>query len=733
MDKKFRFYLRKKQGATYDYYSHDNNGLLITNSTTPINPLTYSPIGWQDISIDWERMFANHGVIISYTEPLRFVRDAMAIINDLYISSGCNASLELYVEIFNNSISTYNYQTLFYGDLDFSTFQKNKDAVNITVIEGGFVSLWKARENTNYEIPIYNDSQRIKVLLDGFEQKLKVSWTTLFQMPNGAGGTNLTDNYAGTDNVVPSALIIQKDGFNNGDMVFYDSDIRGSATNIGSMGGVSIGSTLPFLDSNLDIIRNRNVLDSHLININLNFGMFFMHTGVASSAQVLINANVFNYQTMLCTSVVNLFTSTSVTPNVNTFFAVNTNTSVLLPPKSLIVITVRSSTNVPVQTWKMAINKGDITIDLLSSCQPTYVECLKPNRVFKKLVDNISDNTVLSESNILDNYEDFVITSGNSLRRVGNYTIKTNVSDFYKSWNAILCASIWYNKQQNIFYLESKNNVYDQTTLVNIGEVSGFTFKPFSAEMFAKLKYGYQNYNYDAINGKDEYNKGHEAITPHTRIQADKDLTSVYRADPYGIEQVRSEFLERSYGDSLNNEDNDVYLIHADLSTVYNDSIEGNYYKLKRYSGMTYQNIINRTKAYNISLTPARMINNHRRYLASICKSLTGNIKHVSTTKDNPAGAELITTSGASVVNEGADLLTNAAPLFYPILFEFSAAQINNFQQLMDTNPYQEIAFTHNGNTMYGFILKSSIKPANDQKQNFTLLCSPKTNLNFLI
>jgi len=106
-------------------------------------------------------------------------------------------------------------------------------------------------------------------------------------------------------------------------------------------------------------------------------------------------------------------------------------------------------------------------------------------------------------------------------------------------------------------------------------------------------------------------------------------------------------------------------LLHADLSTPYTDAIEGTYYKLKRYSGMTISNILNTNLAYNINITPKRNLLRHSNYLNSVLHNITGLITHVGTNKlsNQP---ELETIFSSITINEGTDITisTLSSPLF---------------------------------------------------------------------
>jgi hypothetical protein len=735
----YRFYLRAKNGASFNWYYANNSSVTFITQTLPTNALQYAPLGWQDITISWERGFTYHGVITNYTEPLKFIRDSAKILRTFYYNSGCNAALQLYVEKFNNSVSVNDYELFFIGDIDFSTIQDEKDTVTATIIEGGFMANFKARENTDYEFDIVSDANIKKVLVDGFTQQVKVNWTTKNQIVLGTG-RQFTGQYFNNNTVPPFAAIITKDGFNNGDLEFYDVD-TGEGISVGGdkfiigIGGASVGS--PYLgninNTTAILVKNVSLINSHKIDLSLKFDLGYANDDTIASG-VKIQINTVNITTGNYTNINDIFTSTSVAASSAQIFSINQTSTFNIPPNSFIVLVVKDKNSISTSAWRMSINIGDITIIGYNSCKPTFVKCFSPKYVFDKLVDKIGDSLTVSSSSLLVNNADILMTSGNSLRKLPTAKIKTNISDFYKSWNAILGAAMYYDGAANRVYLESKSSVYNQSLSLSLGTVAKMTIKPLTSEMFSKLKAGYPSVSYDAINGKDEYNKQHEWLTPHIRVQSEKDLTSIYRADCYGIEQVRSEFLTRDTADSVDNTDNDIYLLHADLSTPYTDAVEGTYYKLKRYSGMTISNILNTDLAYNINITPKRNLLRHSNYLSSVLHNITGIITHVGTNKlsNQP---ELETIFSSVTINEGTDITisTLSAPLFLPITFEIETQEPINIYSVLNQYPYKHLSFVYNGNTYYGFIIKAQHKPSQSQTQQFTLLCSPTTNINNLI
>ena len=83
-------------------------------------------------------------------------------------------------------------------------------------------------------------------------------------------------------------------------------------------------------------------------------------------------------------------------------------------------------------------------------------------------------------------------------------------------------------------------------------------------DLFSKLEASYQNYDYDSVNGKDEFNCLNEFLSPLTAVSSSLNLSDTYRADMYGIELTRINLSGKTITDGEN--DNDVGVIHIENS-----------------------------------------------------------------------------------------------------------------------------------------------------------------------
>jgi hypothetical protein len=370
----------------------------------------------------------------------------------------------------------------------------------------------------------------------------------------------------------------------------------------------------------------------------------------------------------------------------------------------------------------------------------TYIKCLRPKYVFSELINKIGDNTTTVNSQLLDVNEDKVITSFDSIRNLPNSKLNTNFKDFYESINNIFNTSLSYDKVNDLVLLEEKNYVYDNSnTVLNLGEVSEFEIIPHTTDLFSKLEASYKNFDYDSVNGKDEFNCLNEFLSPLTAVSTSLNLAKTYRADMYGIELTRLNLTGKTVTDG--DSDNDIAIVHigntiAGQIPPENAGAGQNYYELYRDNTLTITNIYSPQTAFNIFFSPKRCLLRQGDYLRSL---LYGNdtqlIKYQISSKNNALGLKMVTDDGVTIIDEGADILISSLNniIFKPTIFQFKTKVNISLNTIMNTTPYQLCSFTFKNNTYYGFFIKSSLQPAFNETQTFRLLCAPQTDLTNLI
>jgi len=120
-------------------------------------PLTFTPDGWQEISIAWERNLTKFGNVRNFSLPLKFVVDGAKIIRSIVYSTNFETKVFLLIKrlkIVTSPIDyNYFYEDYYRGEIDLSTFNDEESTVTVNIMEGDLHKKLKANEGTTYEIP----------------------------------------------------------------------------------------------------------------------------------------------------------------------------------------------------------------------------------------------------------------------------------------------------------------------------------------------------------------------------------------------------------------------------------------------------------------------------------------------------------------------------------------------------------------------------------------------------
>lgn len=136
--------------------------------------------------------------------------------------------------------------------------------------------------------------------------------------------------------------------------------------------------------------------------------------------------------------------------------------------------------------------------------------------------------------------------------------------------------------------------------------------------------------------------------------------------------------------------------------------------------------------AYNIEdTTPKRMLENWGGYIRSSLYNQSGNLLFATTSKNQYLSTTL---NGVTYTENAAVPIGSLNPaLWHPLSIEFDTKVPINFADLMTATANSVIHLTYNGVNLYGFPITVKQKPALNEKQNWKLRLSTKTNLNDLL
>jgi hypothetical protein len=304
--------------------------------------------------------------------------------------------------------------------------------------------------------------------------------------------------------------------------------------------------------------------------------------------------------------------------------------------------------------------------------------------------------------------------------------IKTTFRDFFKSLNGVL--KLGFGVQNGFAVLESRDTFFQMFNIVNLPDIQKVVIEPYIPYIFNSIKCGYPDQTYDVLSGRKEANSQVQYSTPNNKVKKEYDITSIYRADPYGIE-----FLRIQQGSqNVTKGDNDVFLIMRSANVVP-DQV---YYVPEGTaldSTSPYTSIAGVDTGYfNYSITPKQNLKRHGNFIAGMLDKWEGQILVAEALKS--IGLVTINTSGVSVSESApVDISTLPTALFLPYVATITTDLPINILKLLTMFPTGYISFEVDGNTYYGFLISASFDPAKNKQREYKLLLTPQNNMLNLI
>ena len=706
----YLIYLRNYVALNYEYYSIENGVFTTTVSIAPTKPINFAPKQWETIELNYSRKLDTKGVFRDMSDSFKFVRDGAMILRKLFFDGGVNAKCEVLIRKFNRDISVYDYEDYFIGSADFSTAINEKDFFGVKLKEAGFLSKYETRKSTKYKIPITDNANAIWVKFDGVNLNGIFKWVTA-----GPGAwfdfdyRQLIFNYLLTEGVNLFTATFDIQDIGNLDKLLRNDSTTSKVYKVNVKG---------------DIITQKSTAGAYGIRLVLN---------ERDSANVDI-ANT----TILTTAIVyNAFTPNTLNFNVTTNYTLTADNSI-----SLLWQVFDAGGNVASANWDIVDSDANLDISVDNRTKTSYVPCLSRDYVFKELVKQISDNTTTGAGTFLSSLEcsNKLMTSGDALRNLPKAQMYISMDEFFETIDAQHGAALHFKQSTSELFLYNYVSVFPNIEIANIGEVGQMTVKPLSNEFYGKLLIGQNDYSYDEVNGKDEFNTTIEMLSPLEGIKTSKSYLSAARHDIYGIEQIRQNLNEKTETDDEN--DNDVFEIHADFSVLLSPIPAGfqgageDYYNLYRDTTLTITNVYSPQTLYNIYFSPRRALLRRGSWERSLLYGNdTKSIKFINSKKQNQLNLYLTTNDGTTTTNEGSDVLisTLASPIFKPFVFEIEIVTNLNLISLLNTSPFGYLTITRKGLTYRGYILEVTRKADNKNVTKIELLATADTNISQLI
>ncbi|HEY4112185.1 hypothetical protein [Puia sp.] len=686
-------------------------------SSNPV-PLTFTPDGWQDISILTEKNKAYFGYDRTYGAPQNFVEDGARILKKIFYGKGFETPVYLVILeqqlYFSDTEYGYYYDLLVRCEVDLSTFSHNGPVVTASILDGDISRALKANESTDYEFDVDVDAAK-PVLLDGLRLR-----ETVQAIANQSAGISVA----------------------NRRNIIIEWQITTTEQN-SQLGAVSTtGVTTSYDDDAAVFASKRNLLKTTVATdlvTNWDFKADILMRGgttklfivwrVFTAAGVLVNDPSYILDTE------NLVSGVSFSKQLTGTKTINLPANCTAYLCAIVSNDINSNTGIADVTFLFSDttstgNAGDpnLSFGYFYRFPATTCNTLPAAYLFQQLVDKITNGNYGVTSTLLDNLDPYVVfTSGDGARGLPGAKLKTNLKQFFTFINMRFGVGMGVIGGRLVLEKKSFWTLQDGIQVINIGEASQLKTTLNTDFLFASMKIGYPNQTYDTalgdINGRYEFNMTQTWIAPVTRVNTVLDLTTTYRADMYGIEYTRINLDGKTTSDSSS--DNDVFAIAVipagptplQLDRTQNPFIVG---------------LLDAETAFNSRLSPKQCFLANADYFHS-CLDMLEMKSMVFSTADKDV-AMAINLPDGTVIEERADVPIHTMPpkLFRPYTFDIVIPDRVNIFTLSQR---KKIVLTYSQGTISlgGFTLKTGSQPASNAPQNYTLLCSADTEITPLI
>lgn len=702
------FFVEAATGKTWAF----DNGLIVTKGAP--TPLLYTPDGWQDISLAWERNMNMHGVNRSFSLSLLAVMDGAEILRHIIYTKNFEERIYLLIKrqkLFLDAGKYYFWYKYFYrGEIDLTTAKDNSNGTfSFNLMQGGVTNDLKANFSTRYDISI-GEAGYYYIKMDG----VRLISTMNFDCLDGFRISN--NDYS---NHICPVIYQSEDG------VSAEIDKKTSYVEAIS------GNEIQYLkDSSNWITRNTSLhLIEHKIKARIGVKCVSNITGgglsfrFMTSSQTQANQGLYTFAPAYNPAI----------GQINWF-----DVDMTIPLESQDKLYLRGVLISPTGAREVAYEfmpDSYIHISIENTFPHTYIKALKPKRLFEKLTEKLTGYETKCSSALLEDHANLMLTSGDALRGLDGPMIKTNMSDFFAAFDAVLCAGMGVVNEK--IEIEDREHYYKNENVIHLGKAKSVTGYYLNDEIFANIKIGYNPQDNNDVNGRNEPNTTQIYTSVVKKSSKTYEQISPYRAGPIDIELTRINLDGKTTTDSSS--DNDTFIINVDPVPKMLDEQDGDmpagvpYYELKREVYDSITGLISPESIFNIEeLTPKRLLLKHGPWIRGI---LSGFETTELTFQSQDKNRSLRTVKGDSIIDEDVNVFIGSlgTPYVKPWVFDIEIDGMVDLAEMLETNPNRCFSFEHpNGRIYKGFNIKIGQAPNSMEEQSFQLLSTFDNDLTTL-
>lgn len=311
------------------------------------------------------------------------------------------------------------------------------------------------------------------------------------------------------------------------------------------------------------------------------------------------------------------------------------------------------------------------------------------------------------------------ITNGLNIRAFPNKKIYCNLNELFNSLDALHNIGLGY--VDGLIRIEPISYWFDGTTqIISLPNVNKYEKRNDNTRYFNKIQIGYQKWETEIRGGLDEPCTKHEYSTKIMATDGEYNKLSKYISSSYAIELTRRKNIsfQSDLEDWMYDNENFFIALVKTASGYIDDYLVEK--RIDAFSSAT--GMVAAETAYNLRLTPTRMLLAHIGSISACLQLINGYIKFVrgdgntdlETTKFNTGCQE---DYGGYVLGENDSIAwndanaMNIAPIWGTEIYSFEYPLTYTEFKTIKANPYGYVSFYKNADDVkHGFILNMEYK-----------------------
>lgn len=717
------------------------------------------PIGWNSDDKELSRHKDYHGIFPKFSNNLKFRGEAKDYLQTIYDIYGINAQVRLVKD--EKHPKTDEWTRSYYGYLDMSTRQLEKNTIALKFNSGGLEAELKSRESEAVEITRTttldgNSLEPLKinqVELDGRRIFLKTIWqteesnnTTSLRVYSDDGNTRsksagfplklINTSHEEAHSVIPQSYGNDNTG-STGMMLLATFDRSRTIRIVGSE--ISFLPIITESDWSWAYFKISLVVYENGINYDVKERrtLFWADTNTSNSG---VNVSLYDFQRSI--GAFGNYVNQGRRFNFDFDEIINVGQGESVALEILIKSDLRNYTAARARYYvRVEDLKGTVTAEEDSFFEKSISNCVLPHELAERLIEIYTNKKVL-KSNALgrtdigyqkDGMASLVgLSHGFWIRGFDSLPVgteenpnlfrplTTSLKEFMDSYSAIhnLGLGIENDGFKEFVRIEELGYFYNRNTTIKLpNQVKNVKRSEAVDYYYSSLELGFEKGGeYEEAFGLVEYNGTSKFSTVIKVLRNTYSKLSKYRADSYGAEFARRK-PKLTYGTEDTRYDSDIFQFD-----MKRDSLS-NIFKLRKWQDDFQQapsGTFSPETAYNLRLSPFNCMLRHGWVIASgLTKYLSDYVRYTSSSAYSSLSTKLI---GGSEYSENGNIINSelGRPRYVPEFIEFEHEvnfdinqQLNGYKIVLGKkipNIYGCVEFTNeNGDQEKGFLI--NLKP----------------------